>query len=68
MILRSRGLVGTARVEACSISQKWEPRDANMWRLAAIGEAPKHDKNEYFAGISDMWNLEVWVTDRPFRS
>ena len=38
-----------------------------MQRLAAIGKASENDKNECLDGISDMWNLELLVTDRPFR-
>ena len=38
-----------------------------MQRLAAIGKASEIDRNECFAGISEMWNLKLLVTDRPFR-
>ena len=38
-----------------------------MQRLAAIGKASENDKKECFDGISYMWNLELLVTDRPFR-
>ena len=38
-----------------------------MERLAAIGKASENDRNECFTGISEMWNLKLLVTDRPFR-
>ena len=38
-----------------------------MQRLAALGKASESDMDECFAGISEMWNLELLVTDRPFR-
>ena len=67
MILISCRLVSTARIEAWLISRKYERRDADMQRLAAISKAAENDRNECFAGISEMWNLELLVTDRPFR-
>ena len=38
-----------------------------MQRIAAIAKASGNDRDECFAGISEMWNLKVLVTDRPFR-
>ena len=38
-----------------------------MQRLAAMRKASENDKHECFDGISEMWNLELLVTDRPFR-
>lgn len=57
----------TARVEAWSISRKYERRDANEKRLAAIFKASEDDRKKCFAGISEMWNLELLVTDGQYR-
>ena len=61
-------LIGsTTRVEAWSISRKYERRDADKKRLSAIAEASDADRRECFADVSEMWNLELLVTDRQFR-
>ena len=54
-------------MEAWSISRKYERRDGDKKRLAAIGEASENDRRECFADVSEMWNLELLVTDRQFR-
>lgn len=55
------------RIEAWPIPSRYERRDAVMQRLVAIGKASKNDRNECFASINEMWNLELLVIDRPFR-
>ena len=54
-------------MEAWSVSCKYERRDADRERLAAIAEASEKDRRECFADVSEMWNLELLVTDRQFR-
>ena len=38
-----------------------------MQRAIALFKAYENDRNECFAGISEIWYLELLVTDRPFR-
>ena len=57
----------TAWVERWSISLKYERRDADKTRLAAISKASKRDMDECFADARELWNLELLVTDRRFR-
>ena len=55
------------RVETWLTSRRYERQVAVIQRLAAIGKASKNDRNECFASINEMWNLELLGTDRPFR-
>ena len=54
-------------MEAWSISRKYKRRDGDMQRAIAYSKASENDRNESFAGISEMWYLELLVTDRLFR-
>ena len=54
-------------MEAWSISRKYERRGARKKRLSAIAEASEVDRRECVADVSEMWNLELLITDRQFR-
>ncbi len=57
----------TAAIEKWSVSRKYGRRDADMERLHAIFRASDIDKAECFSDVEDWWELELLVTDRPFR-
>jgi hypothetical protein len=57
----------TTTVQEWSISQKYSRRDADFARLEALAEASAAIGKKYWSSMTEIWNLELIVTDRPYR-